>query len=115
MTLEKFAAGTLRNAWLYEPGIQVYVRISARMLGGVRVRALDIANVAVDVDGIGTFTAFLGRAEALRGFDTVFVENVLNEKLAASLAKRGYSHTEDFGGTPSFYKSIVLPAKKPVP
>lgn len=81
-TFDNFLAGTMRNAWVREPGIELYVRRSIRIGVGI-----DIANVNADKPGQGSFTRFLDKYEP----DHVFcVELIHNPRLPAYLAKRGY-------------------------
>lgn len=91
MTLNEFLENPyLRNAWLREPFMDVYVRRGAHCLGDKHSDTFDIANVSVDdlKRGTGVFTAFLERVEEL-GLP-VFVENVLDDRFQMFFLKRGY-------------------------
>ncbi len=83
---------TLRNAWLKEPGLEVYVRLTMRRLLGERVETIDIASIQVKKRGCGYFTAFLVRVEkeAIQRKLTIFIENVTDERFGAFFSKRGY-------------------------
>lgn len=90
MDLKTFLAGQQRNAWLEEPGIDVYVRRTVRFGN----RTLDIANLDAHEPGNGAFKAFLARAERLMDGATIYFENVHNGRLAEHLRGRGYSDVE---------------------
>ena len=72
----------VRDAWYSVGGVQVYLRL--------RHNSITIANVSVIVKkrGKGIFTSFLFWCEANSA--KVIVENVLNNRLAIFLEKRGY-------------------------
>jgi len=82
MTFEEFKALRLRNQWLREPGLDLYVRRSVRK--GID---FDLANLNADEPGQGALTRFLDRYDAQHVF---YVECIHNPRLAAYLARRGY-------------------------
>lgn len=95
MTLDGFLLQYhLKNAWLAEKHIQVYVRRSVRMIEGEMVPCLDISSVEVDEDmrGIGIFTGFLKRFEeaAKEMGRPVYIESILVPRFANFLRRRGY-------------------------
>lgn len=108
MTLQEFLeADRLRNAWLREPRLSVYVRRGIHMIEHEGYRTLDIASIEVDdgFRGQGIFTDFLGRAEAVGV--PVFIENVMDLRFQEFFRNRGYK--VQFGGDESvgvlsFYK-----------
>lgn len=109
--LAKFAAGSTNNTWLQGNGMKVYVRNTNRFMQGMgHVRSLDIANVINQRKGTGMFTKWLAYAERIAraaGHDIVFVENLLNDRLAEFLARSGYEvHNGAWGGPPSYYKTL---------
>lgn len=88
----------IRNAWIAERDIDVYVRRSVRLLDKTSTTAtpcLDIGSVEVNEDhqGIGIFTGFLNRfeqaAEKLNRA-VYIIESIQNPRLRKFLAKRGY-------------------------
>lgn len=91
MTLEDFLAGSVRNAWIKEPGIEIYVRKF--------MNRFDVANIQVDesMRGRGVFTAWLTKAEGLVAgqFGTMMVENVHNPILIPFLVRHGYIESFD--------------------
>ena len=90
MTFKKFLWSNLRNAWVREPGIELYVRRSIRI--GVDI---DLANMNADVLGQGALTRFLDKYE----LHLVFcVENIHNPRLPAYLERRGYLQLAADGG-----------------
>lgn len=98
-----------RNAYVKERGfINLYVRISHRYIDGkVRGPVLDIANVETRVKGRGTFTKLLVRLRKKRPELPIFIENVLSERFAKGLEKRGLINMGP-EITPCFY----LPPRK---
>ena len=98
MNLKQFLSNdSLRNAWLDEPNMKVYVRRSIRYLADIPNLSpcLDIASIEVDEDhrGNGVFTAFLDRfeQEAKKLNRVVFVESILEPRLYQYLLTRGYT------------------------
>jgi len=101
----------VRNAWIYERDIAVYIRRSQRFINDKAIFCLDIGSVEVVENhrGIGIFTSFLNRFEeaAMKLNRAVFVESILNARLVSFLARRGYAkhpHSADF--CPSMYKTF---------
>lgn len=94
MTLEEFLSSPVRNAWLSEPGIEIYVRKANRYVDDNVVPVLDIANVGVDGEQQrrGIFKNWLSKAETLASgkFGYVVIENVVNAHLPAFLERSGY-------------------------
>lgn len=84
----------IRNIWIRERDIDVYVRRSNRIIDGNLVSCLDIASVEVNEKrrGQGTFKAFLNRVEkaAASMNREVFVESILEPRLLQFLLKRNY-------------------------
>lgn len=110
MNLSQFLANdSLRNAWLDEPDMKVYVRRSVRYLTNTPVPCLDVASIEVNEEhrGNGVFTAFLDRfeQEAKKLNRCVYVESILEPRLYQYLLTRGY---KDVPGTcemsPSVFK-----------
>lgn len=100
MTLEEFLEHPARNAWLEEPGISIYVRKGAHMVGYEALRCFDVANVHVhpNCQQQGLFTKWLAKAEALAAdkFDALHVENVHNPHLWKFLERNGYTQQAHF-------------------
>lgn len=83
MNLKQFLSSSLRNQWIREPGIDLYVRRSIRM--GIDI---DLASLSADKLGNGAFTSFLDKYEPYHVF---YVECIHNPRLVPYLAKRGYT------------------------
>lgn len=94
MTLEEFLVSPLRNAWIAEPGIAVYVRKAIRLSGLSPLACLDVANVEVEKERQrqGIFRNWLAKAERVASprFECIYAENVHNEHLPAFLESIGY-------------------------
>lgn len=82
MTFEEFLASTLRNVWVHEPGIAIYVRRSIRKKVDV-----DLASMDAEEPGKGALTKFLDKYETRHVF---LVENIHNPRLAHYLERRMY-------------------------
>ena len=112
MNLSEFLADEkLRNAWIDELNMKVYVRRSMRMIGDEVYKCLDIGSVEVDEDktGKGIFTKFLARfeQEAKKIGRVIFIESILNPRLYQYLLKNGYKtapRSSDI--SPNVYKII---------
>jgi len=81
-SFDYFLTYRLRNAWVREPGIDLYVRKSIRK--GVDI---DLSNMEADEPGQGALTKFLDKYEPRHVF---CVENIHNPRLPAYLERRGY-------------------------
>lgn len=86
MTFEEFivAKPKLRNAWVREPGLSIYVR---RPTGFSHDADYELASMEADVPGNGALTSFLEMNEKSASF---YVENILNDRLIPFFEKRGY-------------------------
>ena len=110
MDLKRFLASPLRNVWISEPYIRVYVRKSIRLIDNVHRDCLDIGSVEVEPHkrNNGVFSKFLLKFEktAKRLNRAVYVESILNSRLEEMLKKRDYKYLSDFSGAPTMYKEI---------
>lgn len=86
LTFEAFIASDprLRNAWVCEPGLSIYVR---RPTGFSHNADFELASMEADAPGGGSLTSFLDRNETSYSF---YVENILNERLISFFTRRGY-------------------------
>jgi hypothetical protein len=112
MNLDIFLERTdLRNTWIAEKYIKIYVRRSTRFIDNKPVPCLDIGSVEVDEKyrGCGIFKEFLSRfeREAAKMNRGVFVESILNTRLRDYLVGNGYKIHPHCGPTPSMYKILV--------
>ena len=82
MNFKEFTQSGLPNAWIKEPGVDLYVRKS------IRPYDFDLANLSAVHPGHGAFTRFL---DAHEPHYTFFVENIMNQRLVGYLLKRGYT------------------------
>jgi hypothetical protein len=98
MDLELFLSNTqLRNSWIFEKHIQVYVRRSSRIYEDRLYNFLDIGSVEVieEQRGRGIFTGFLKRfeTEAINLQRGIYVESILEPRLIPFLKNMGYKFT----------------------
>lgn len=101
----------VRNAWIHERDISIYIRRSVRFIDNEAIPCLDIGSVEVVEKhrGIGIFTSFLNRfEEASKKLNrVVFIESILNARLVSFLARRGYvKHPHSVDICPSMYKVL---------
>lgn len=82
------------NGWVREPGFRhLYVRMTPRYISGIaHDPTLDLANFEVRKPGHGTFTALINRLRSERPELTLFVECVLNGRLAKRLEALGFEY-----------------------
>lgn len=92
MNFKEFTQSSLPNAWIKEPGIDLYVRKS------IRPCDFDLANLSAVHPGHGAFTRFL---DAYEPHFTFFVENIMNQRLISYLGKRGYKIYDVNNGFPN--------------
>lgn len=109
MNFSQFIKSHQSNLWIEERNFRAYVRKSKRFFGRGLTPCLDIASIEVDeaLRGTGVFTKFRKRVEkkaAALGMG-VFVESVLEPRLAQHLLKIGYLKYPPSGDVaPCFYK-----------
>ncbi len=82
MTFEEFKNSKRGNAWIIEPGIEIYIRRSIRP--GID---FELANLLAGDPGKGCLTEFLNKYEKEHSF---FVECIYNPRLFNYLERRGY-------------------------
>lgn len=92
---------------------KVYVRRAQRLINRKITQCLDLASIEIheDLQGQGIASAILDLMEEINPWDTVYVENVLNEDFANTLRKRGYVTDRSGGleGPPCLYKTRQAP------
>ena len=95
MNLIEFIQGDLRNAWIEEEGIKVYVRKSRRHLGIMGERRVcgnvfDVATLEASNPGHGAFTKFMRKLEE-EWDGPILVESVLVVRLTDKLLRMGFA------------------------
>lgn len=92
-----FLKSKMRNAWIENEIIKVYVRKGRHILAGEVRTTLDIAAVSVqeEFSRQGIFKSFLKFAHETNPFQATFVECVHNEILASFLLRNGWTQTEE--------------------
>lgn len=97
--INSFNLSAARNKWLVHKDIKVYVRKGQRRLPGTTgfQVTFDVANIEVhpNLRSKGKFTEWLSILEVeakKNGYDAVFVESILEERLIPFLERRGYQH-----------------------
>ena len=104
--LKEFIASDLRNKWLSDRTMTMYVRKSHRFLEGDFHTTLDLATceVAPRKRRKGVCNAFLAQVEQSCPYEYIFIENVMVEGLAASLENHGWRKVNPAQPIPSYYK-----------
>lgn len=95
-TIQEFLASGRRNAWVRDGQMNLFVRRSTRAVQSVAgprvVQAFDLANMEQpqDLRGQGRLWALIEQLdrELPSGFQILYIESVLNDRLAASLRAR---------------------------
>ena len=99
--LNDFLHSHEKKRWVYGENAAIFVRRSRRLLpSGKGALCFDLANITVRLPGTGIFTKLLANMQSLaaeHGLDAVYIENVLNKRLAEHLRKMGYAETADGG------------------
>lgn len=87
------------RSWVCDENLNIYMRRGYHCLykGAISDVCLDIANVEATSPGNGAFTRFLEQVEEkVRQSEAchhVFIESILNVRLAGYLKRRGYAST----------------------
>ena len=104
MNLEQFLDNKLRNSWLDEGVLSVYVRKGIHYINGNNTDTFDIANVVVEEEHQkqGVFTKFIERVEKAITLP-IYVENIHHSWLVDFFSRRGYNII-DIGGLKSAIK-----------
>jgi len=110
MNLSLFLSNdNLRNTWIKEKDIEVYIRRSVRIIENKMHPCLDIGSVEVKEKkrGRGTFSCFLNRfeEEAKKLNRCVYIESILNPRLIKYLLGKGYQFVPGTSEiSPNMYK-----------
>ncbi|MFB2970403.1 hypothetical protein ACE1CD_15630 [Aerosakkonema sp. BLCC-F183] len=90
--LKDFLDSSVRNQWLTDEFMQVYLRKSHRYYAGNLIQVLDIATIEVypDFQRQGKCSEFLRITHQINPYQATFVENVLHEFLRLHLFKNQY-------------------------
>lgn len=88
--------GGRTNKWIYLPEyyLNLYYRITQRLIEGQMRNTIDLATIEIveEFRGEGYFSSFLDKIEKLadKYSRVVFVESILNDNLYSFLCRRGY-------------------------
>lgn len=101
--LQEFINNNIRNQWLEDNTMQVYVRKAGRFINKKQVTSLDIANIEVrkKYRNQGIASNFFIQAHQMNPWDITYVESILNPELEASLRKKGW--IKEKGAVPPAY------------
>jgi len=95
-----------RNSYVIEPGFSsLYVRWGTHLIDGIALACFDIANVEARVKGKGAFKRLIAKIRANYPCVPIYVESVLNERLAESLPRMGFKSIE--GSVPPSF--VLMP------
>lgn len=110
--LTEFFSAYSKSAWVEHNKMKVYVRRAKHAIDGAIIDTFDIANILTpeELRGQGTFRRFLVEIEEIlkdsvlrKDIKAIYIENVLNSRLAASCRKWGFIEISFEYGLPSFY------------
>lgn len=85
----------VRNLWLQDELMAVYVRRSRRFIDGSLRTGLDIANIEVYDRGKGTFTRFLRHAVCINPWEYTFAESLQEPRLVSFFLRNGWVPVDD--------------------
>ena len=93
--IDSFMSSKLRNAWLQTDSVNMYVRKGVHIIDGQLTNTFDLASITIAENkrGCGLFKEIILYIESL-GLP-VYVESILNPKLADMLERHGYSLDAD--------------------
>jgi hypothetical protein len=111
--LKEFIVSRSRRLWIEDDILRVYVGIGNRIIDGVRLRTVDIANISQinqRFEGKGYFKRFMKTAESF-GMP-VYVESIQisNKRLLNILTKNGYDIIDERFGVCNCIKFPLLNA-----
>ena len=117
ISLVDFLSGNRYNSWVSHGQYYIYVRSGSHFIVNQPYYTFDVANILcpdVTARGQGEFWKFLDSLPELirqhrpKEYSYLFIESVVNAKLALSLKNRGWSMTgDDLLLSPSFWKALV--------
>jgi hypothetical protein len=95
MNLDEFLRSNLRNSYIRENHMEVYVRKSTRLIKGEWIQFIDVANVTVEWDfrSKGIFTGFLKSLIFDYEFN-IYVESILNPIVERICLNLGFSRVD---------------------
>lgn len=87
---DKFMSSNIRNEWIEDYALRVYVRKGSHLIDGELVKTIDIANIqsAPEYQHNGYFRSFMRHVESYKV--PVYVENIHNPLLTDILVRNGY-------------------------
>ncbi len=111
MSLKIFLNGKIKNKWINDDGISVYIRRSKRVPpwnSRELLNCLDFASITIHDTGKGIFTNLLNATLDLAGIHSIplfMVENILEQRFLSFLVRQGGIATH--GITPSVYFDVT--------
>lgn len=88
--IESFLNSPLRNTWLDNDIIKVYVRKGSHIVEGKTNKFLDIANIQIEVQSKGTYTLMLSKIMQRFPTQNIFVESIMDERFLNFHTKQGF-------------------------
>jgi hypothetical protein len=91
MTLKKFIASDVRNAYLYHKDFKtLYVRKSQRYFSHIRYSVFDIATISARIPNQGSFRKLINEILTLMPHTPIYVESVLSWDFEKKLEHMGF-------------------------
>lgn len=105
--LMEFMESKLKNCWLDDGYILVYVRKGHHLIDGHVCSTFDIANVKIEKEhqGKGYFKKFIELVEGIGLL--VYVETILNPNLIEMLRKHGYEIIDNHGSINAIKRPVI--------
>lgn len=100
LAIKSFLKSPQRNAWIVEGPYEIYIRRGLHIINGKLAECFDIANIDNrEVRGTGGFWKLVDEIKSLletnaavrKNITYIYVESVLNKRLAKSLPKHGFT------------------------
>ena len=99
-----FLDSGLRNAWIDNDSIKIYIRKSKRVFKGNVYDFFDFANIEVTEPGTGLFTKILEKFEEIYPTKNIFIESVLTERFSNYIKNVLNFDEEILNNSNNFYK-----------
>lgn len=89
-TFKSFISSDLKRSYIYETGLEIYVRRNIGLRGPLI--DFELANISAHKPGKGKLTKFLDKYEQQYG---LYVENIMSNRFRRYLERRGYKQCKE--------------------
>ncbi len=102
--INNFLSSGVRNLWIGNDDIKIYIRKSKRNFKGQFLDFFDFASIEVEKTGQGLFTQILKKFEEVYPDKNIFIESVLTERFADYIKNKLGFEEESNNVSNNFYK-----------